>query len=53
MVIASAREAIAKAQALLKDNEQILSLQKKKMEELKAQIEEKPRTKSVCFEITS
>ena len=34
VVITSAREAITRAQVLLKDNEQILALEKKRMEEL-------------------
>ena len=36
IVIVSAREAIVRAQALLKTNEQILALKKKKMEKLEA-----------------
>jgi len=36
MVVTNAREAIAKAQALLEKNKQVLVLEKKRMEELKA-----------------
>ena len=54
MVIASAREAIVRAQAMLETNEQIFALEKTKMEELEAtwnKVQQKLNVRSSQLEV--